>query len=477
MAGWTVVPEKSATPSGWTPVNESNAAPQQTLDPNQEGMQAKDSAFYSDLLGMVKSLPEAALTQTNPLGTAYSTFKKAVADYHSIKDTGKTVFQNEDAARKADGRSLPYRALAPIAEGVGVNVQGMEQSAREGDQAAVLGHAAAAAAPVVAGELVGGMLKTPQGVRAVQSVKDAIPSIPSIPAVKDIVKPEGAQAKVMPTALNLPRLAREGVEDIFRAAAPTGKNVSFRDNAYAAAHDLADVARKMDLTEAKGGIVNPDMRVRATVQALSEHLDEMYKTERAPQIAAHADAVVDIPLGDATRGLEFIKRSGGTLADQALADKAIRMGKLTLSEADQLAMTANQYLKSFEGMTAPEKLEAISKTPKIGGLKALDMALGKNMNKVLTDAGEKGLRDYERRYAGVAAIRDQLSDRINAVELKRGLDFPGSELIKGAIKGKSGIASASQAAVADVNIGERLQAGFQKLNKSGVTAKASVPSR
>jgi hypothetical protein len=56
-----------------------------------------------------------------------------------------------------------------------------------------------------------------------------------------------------------------------------------------AAGDLADIARKVDVAEAKGGIINPDMRVRAVVDGIRGHLKEMYETERAPQIQRHAN--------------------------------------------------------------------------------------------------------------------------------------------------------------------------------------------
>lgn len=49
----------------------------------------------------------------------------------------------EDIERQQEGRSLPYRAIAPVGEVAGVNVRGMEESANEGDVAGVAGHAAA----------------------------------------------------------------------------------------------------------------------------------------------------------------------------------------------------------------------------------------------------------------------------------------------------------------------------------------------
>ena len=61
-----------------------------------------------------------------------------------------------DQARKAEGRSLAYRAIAPVGEAIGINAPGMEQAANQGNTGAVLGHtvvpaATALAAPVIEG--------------------------------------------------------------------------------------------------------------------------------------------------------------------------------------------------------------------------------------------------------------------------------------------------------------------------------------
>ena len=90
-----------------------------------------------------------------------------VATGGSFKDSAKNLLQalvpasrtgelaaqapQQDAARKAAGYSLPYRAAAPIAQAAGANVPGMEHSAAAGDVGGVAGHFAAADAPYVAG--------------------------------------------------------------------------------------------------------------------------------------------------------------------------------------------------------------------------------------------------------------------------------------------------------------------------------------
>jgi hypothetical protein len=112
----------------------------------------------------------------------------------------------------------------------------------------------------------------------------------------------------------------------------------------------------------------------------------------------------------------------------------------------------------------------------MGSLDALDSAFGKSINQALKRAGEPGIQGYERRYAALSEISSQLGKRVNAVELNQ----PG--IVKGVVKpiasalrgGPSGIASASQAAVADVNIGRVLQKSFEDLAATGLSPTRAI---
>lgn len=59
------------------------------------------------------------------------------------KTAAATAEAQRDQSRQAAGYSAPYRFVAPVAESLGVNVPGMEESARQGDPGGVMGHAAA----------------------------------------------------------------------------------------------------------------------------------------------------------------------------------------------------------------------------------------------------------------------------------------------------------------------------------------------
>jgi hypothetical protein len=178
---------------------------------------------------------------------------------------------------------------------------------------------------------------------------------------------------------------------------------------------------------------------------------------------------------DAVRGLEYIEATAGEEPIRDLATKAISKKPLTLAEADQLAQAANQYLKTFERMQPEGKVQATTINPKISGLKAIDTELGSSLNRMLTSYDEPGLRSYERRFAALSSVREQLESRMNAAELKQEgmlgaagrVTRPIGKLLK---DGPSGVPSASQAATADVNIGRTLQMGLKKLKASRISA-------
>jgi hypothetical protein len=77
----------------------------------------------------------------------------------------------EDQSRKDAGYGRAYRAVAPVAEAVGANVPGMEQSAARGDAGGVVGHAAAPIAAYVA--LRGGGEAISRGIDALPSTARA----------------------------------------------------------------------------------------------------------------------------------------------------------------------------------------------------------------------------------------------------------------------------------------------------------------
>ena len=279
---------------------------------------------------------------------------------------------------------------------------------------------------------------------------------------------------VIPEAANLPPAAIEGAEKVFKAAAPVGTDPGFRSNVYAAAGDLAEVGRNLNLSDAKGGVINPDLRVRATVNALNDHLQSMYENERAPQIERNADAPIQLDLDpDATNGLKYLSRRAGAQAARSLAGNLLKDPATTVADVDQIAKLTNKELLGFESMTPAERSASAATSQRYAGLKALDRQLGTSLNGTLQDLGETGVTDYERRYAAVSSIRDRLQQQMNAVELNqpgilKAVTRPVVSAVTGGVKSALG-----QATIADVNPGRMLQDGLKTLADSGIQPSRS----
>lgn len=402
-----------------------------------------------------------SIVTAGPISNAYHGIRKGIEEVKSLRDTGKTLEQIHNEQQKQSGYGPVYRnVLAPLGENLGVNVQGMEESADIGNRRAIAAQAAVPAAAALAPLAAEGLIR---GSRApINAARDAY-----------LEARTSSMRSTVPEAANLPPRAAFGAEKIFRSAAPTGGNPGFRSNVYAAAGDLAEIARSTDIAEAKGGIVQPDARVRAFVNAVNDHMLEMYESERAPQISRHSDArVVVSPSADAVSGLEFLSRRAGKSAISSLADRALTSDSLSLADADKLARVVNKELVNFESMTPSEQSMVEATNPKIGGLKALDRELGTKIATELENRGEGGIRPYERRMAALADVRDQYQSRMNAVELER--KVPVLSQATRLFRGKEGVASASQAAVADVNIGRQLQQGLSELAASGIGPERAV---
>lgn len=108
-----------------------NFEPMNPKNPDHAGF---FSSLGSDLWGIVKGAtdPKTAATNALTLGIPVKQTVEAISN-------APQRYQEQSAA----GRSMAYKATAPIAEMTGANVRGMEQSADQGDIAGVAGHASA----------------------------------------------------------------------------------------------------------------------------------------------------------------------------------------------------------------------------------------------------------------------------------------------------------------------------------------------
>lgn len=114
--------------------------------------------FSSSLLDSVKGFVQPAADAVKEFmypGSSQDAVQ-GYGDYESgankPKELPGTASITNDANRKKQGRSLPYRVAAFGAENLGVNPTGMEEAAERGDTAGVVGAATGQALPVLIGE-------------------------------------------------------------------------------------------------------------------------------------------------------------------------------------------------------------------------------------------------------------------------------------------------------------------------------------
>lgn len=412
------------------------------------------SGEYSGPTGTVapgESLPRAATRQIiGGIGRAASTI------------TGG-IFAPENTPPEAPPFAGIFGPITDIAAGQYAQGKQAVELARQGRYSEAAGHGLAAALPIL-GPMVASATE-----RAQTGTLAPAAELATYAAAPEVVK---KAASLIPET-KPETLAKAGKEKIFRAAAPTGTNVQFRQNLDTAAGDLAEIGKKIDLSQSAGGILpsSPDLRVRAAVNAIDEHTAEMYQQERLPQIQRNAvNPVVPEWTSDAKEGLKYLTRSAGDTASRSLAANALNSEAIPLAQADQLARLVNKELIGFQSMTPAERAATTMTNRRLSSLKALDNQLTDVIGNELENRGEAGIQAYEKRMAALKNVRNTLESRQNMSELQR--HIPGLEWLK-ALTSRS-VAGASQAATANVNIGRSLQRGFEQLAKSGIQAERPV---
>lgn len=215
-------------------------------------------ALGSDLWNMAKSAPAAVASMVPGVG-----------EYKLAKDI--PAIQQHYQQQKQAGYSLPYRALTPVAENLGVNVSGMEQSAAEGDIGGVAGHAAA----------------VPTAMAATAGIAKAAP------VISDIAASETA-AKLGNT-----------VKAVTKTAAKVGDVASFErfSKGYSALEqgfrNVADIWRKPE----------------ATLDNITDQLAQTIADDRARHAEMQAKGLGEIP----ATGAQPAAQTGEALATQPTA--------------------------------------------------------------------------------------------------------------------------------------------------------------
>jgi len=125
------------------------------MHPNTQGQQPANPnplrTYGSDLWNATKGMARSFAEPLADLGSMGESEERArFGGVPQAVPVGVQHYQEQ----KKEGYNLPYRMAAPVAETLGTNVSGMEESARRGDPGGVLAHAAAgatvASAPLIA---------------------------------------------------------------------------------------------------------------------------------------------------------------------------------------------------------------------------------------------------------------------------------------------------------------------------------------
>lgn len=279
----------------------------------------------------------------------------------------------------------------------------------------------------------------------------------------------------VPEAAMQPDKAVAATDRLVRAAAPTATDVRARANFHAAAGDLAQVADKVDWDATRGGkgltegSAAPDMRPRAVLKAVNDRMGEMYAQEVEPKIKAMEG--VPAKLNANPEAYKFLATTAGDETTRSLANKAAANPEsISVPEAYQLSRAVNAELVKFESLPADQQYLARTTNPAINKLDGLDESLNQTISQSFKDRGIGGIDNFNRRYAAMASVRRGLSTRVNAAELQRQGTLARAGKVVRAVTGRNvnAIASASQASLADVNIGDQLERGLKDLKQSGV---------
>jgi hypothetical protein len=399
----TPAPQSQGAPDGGNPFAVMAASsPQQPQESSWlDSLKRGTKAAAGDIAGMAKGI-----IQQNPISQVYNDTKHAYENYQSLKNGGQTAEQQQNADEQAAGYGTMYRRVAaPIAQGIGVNVSGMEQDAAQGNTAGVVGHAVAplAAAAITHGAVraagaaadVAGRVKNnlviPDEVKAAAATKGAASADIHAQAA------QGLQARVAPA---LDAVARDAGVDtsathsLSEKAEVAGR--AYRKQAQATYSQLDDAAqaatgqpgRFQDLAgnirTVESALQDPMLSAteRQTLQERLQNAQTQYESFKQEMVKAGLDE-------------SLIKKADKSWAQGAALDEVSR-GFLTNED------TAGHLKPSARPLDAPVKKFTAAASPRGHILK---QALGDHAG-VIQDATTGAARDVIQSKAAAKATND-----------------------------------------------------------------------
>jgi hypothetical protein len=335
-------------------------------------------AFGSDVGGALSSVGD--IVTGGPLGAIASAPKQAAA------------LVLADQNRKEAGYSPLYRGAAALGGIAGVNAEGMEEAAKHGDTAGVVGHTALPAIgaamgadqALTGGKATGALGKIPG--KAVQSTLDTLGNpytlgMDSGGLLTKGVRPR-ARAQGWQEAIQSPGVQRAIKEA--DAASPIQGNEDFHD-------------------------------------AIGPMKEKLWNEKVQPALDRQGPRPVDMkPAAQAVRdAITPEMREFNPTGVAQLEDLAGKLEKSrTVDEASNLQKYANGQLESYFSKYPTARRSALTASPDTLGWETARRAIREQLNKTMEDAGETQAADARKDYGHLTTIEKELERKVNPNERK-----------------------------------------------------------
>lgn len=381
-------------------------------------------AFGSDVGGAVSGVADAIAG--GPLGAITSVPKQA-ADLALA-----------DQNRKEAGYSPLYRGAAALGGIAGVNAEGMEEAAKHGDTAGVVGHTVLPAISAAAGAdkaLTGGKGMSALGKisgKAVQGTLDALGNPYTLG-----MDPEGLVTKGV-----RPRARAQGWQEAIQSP---GVQRAIKE---------ADAA-------------NPIQGNEDFHDAIGPMKEKLWNEKVQPAIDRQGPRPVDMkPAAQAVRdAITPEMREFNPTGVAQLEDLAGKLEKSrTVNEASDLQKYANGQLESYFSKYPTARRSALTASPDTLGWETARRSIREQLNKTMEDAGETQAADARKDYGHLTTIEKELERKVNPNERKAPVNLARTLGLIGALP-TAGLSVVAGEAISHLNDPDVLvRRGIAKMN-------------
>jgi hypothetical protein len=359
--------------------------------PEGSALERGVKAFGSDVLGAAQGALQAIPGMKTVGALAHGDVPGAAMSLIPGSDVGEKVSQLQgmkeaDTKRKAEGYSPLYRGSAAVGQASGlVDPSGMEESAKHGDTAGVVGHTVLPLIGAAAGAdqaLTGG-----KGMRAIGEVS-------AKPALRAIGNPYG--------------LASTGEELLTQGVSPRASATDWKANLSKAAPEI----KRYD-TE------TPIKNVQDLNEAIPEIKDRVWKERVEPALTRQAKTPVDMkPVAASVREqiTPEMKEFDAGNAEQlsSMADKL--ENARDIESANRLLKYVNGKLDSYFAKYPSARRSNLMGNPETAGWEAARRSLREQFLGTLENSGEEGVREARQTYGALEGMSKEVERRVNVAD-------------------------------------------------------------